>query len=189
MHPRTSKWVRKLPSGSNDGGPIEHLREVIIDDSLGICEELDRRMDFLIRTYHDEWAEAVSNPNMRKKFKQFVNTGRRIPKEDMIEYVEVRGQKHPAFWSKDGQPQTNWRIPDDVNAIFALSKKSWIDVGSVSDFPANEGSPVLYSDTQLAVFNDVKRGKWYCTQNMCPHKQAFVLSQGIIGDKSGVPEV
>ena len=59
----------------------------------------------------------------------------------------------------------------------------------VSDFPANTGSPILYGDTQLAVFNNVKRGEWYCTQNMCPHKQAFVLSQGIIGDAAGVSKV
>jgi hypothetical protein len=53
------------------------------------------------------------------------------------------------------------------------------------DFAANVGTAILYGDTQLAVFNNVQRGEWYCTQNMCPHKQAFVLSQGIIGDTAG----
>lgn len=43
--------------------------------------------------------------------------------------------------------------------------------------------------TQLAVFNNERRGEWYCTQNMCPHKQAFVLSQGLIGEASGVMKV
>merc|ERR1739844_76621 len=41
----------------------------------------------------------------------------------------------------------------------------------------------------LAVFNNAKRGEWSCTQNMCPHKQAFVLSQGMIGDTWGTPKV
>jgi nitrite reductase (NADH) large subunit len=52
---RTAVWQRKLPSGKNGGGPIEHLKEVIIEDSLGICAELDTRMQHLVDTYHDEW--------------------------------------------------------------------------------------------------------------------------------------
>jgi len=55
---RTAPWQKKLPSGKNGGGPIEHLKEVIIEDSLGICEELDRRMNLLVETYHDEWVST-----------------------------------------------------------------------------------------------------------------------------------
>ena len=47
---RTAVWQQKLPSGKNGGGPIEHLKEVIIEDSLGICDELDRRMAHLVDT-------------------------------------------------------------------------------------------------------------------------------------------
>jgi nitrite reductase/ring-hydroxylating ferredoxin subunit len=35
-------------------------------------------------------------------------------------------------------------------------------------------------DTQLAIFK--VRGKYYCTQQMCPHKRAFVLSDGLTGE-------
>lgn len=55
---RTAPWQAKLPSGKNGGGPIEHLKEVIIEDSLGIVDELDTRMQYLVDSYHDEW---VSN--------------------------------------------------------------------------------------------------------------------------------
>jgi nitrite reductase (NADH) large subunit len=184
---RTAVWQKKLPSGKIGGGPIEHLREVIIEDSLGICDELDARMEHLINTYHDEWAEVVKNPELRAKFKQFVNTDETIAKENMIEFVDMRGQKRPADWPKDGEPQTNWQAPD--NGIFAKSEKSWVTVGKVSDFPVNAGATILYGDSQLAVFNNAARGEWYCTQQMCPHKQAFVLSQGIIGDSNGIPKV
>ena len=105
----------------------------------------------------------------------------------MIEFVDIRGQLRPADWPKDGQPQTLWEAPKDD--VFANSPKSWIKVGKTSDFLPNVGSPILYGDTQLAVFNNVQRGEWYCTQNMCPHKQAFVLSQGIMGDAAGTPKV
>jgi nitrite reductase (NADH) large subunit len=184
---RTAVWQRKLPSGKGGSGPIGHLREVIIEDSLGICDELDRRMELLVDTYHDEWAEVVKDPSRRAKFKQFVNTDDIIDKEDMLEFVDMRGQRRPADWPKDGEPQTLWRAPD--NDIFAKSEKSWVRVGHKSDFAPNVGSQILYGDSQLAVFNNVMRGEWYCTQNMCPHKQAFVLSQGIMGDTNGLSKV
>ena len=184
---RTAHWQKKLPSGKNGGGPIEHLKEVIIEDSLGICDELDRRMALLVDTYHDEWAEVVKDPELRKYFKQFANTDETIDKQDMLEFVDMRGQLRPADWAKDGSPQTNWEAPP--NDIFANSEKSWIDVGPTSDFLPNIGTTILYGDTQLAIFNNAVRGEWYCTQNMCPHKQAFVLSQGIVGDKDGSPKV
>jgi nitrite reductase (NADH) large subunit len=57
---RTAHWQKKLPSGKNGGGPIEHLKEVVIEDSLGICEELDRRMNHLVDTYHDEWVSKTN---------------------------------------------------------------------------------------------------------------------------------
>ena len=184
---RTASWQAKLPSGKNGGGPIEHLKEVIIEDSLGICDELDRRMQHLVDTYHDEWAEVVKDPKRRAQFKQFVNTDENQTREQMIEFIDQRGQKRPADWGNDGQPQTNWKLEE--TDVFARSEKSWVKVGERSNFAANAGSAILYGESQLAVFNNVNRSEWYCTQNMCPHKQAFVLSQGIIGDTSGVAKV
>ena len=116
-----------------------------------------------------------------------MNTDDNIPKDSMIEFVDIRGQLRPADWPKDGQPQTLWTPPSDD--VFENSPKSWVKVGRTCDFLPNVGSAVLYGETQLAVFNNAKRGEWYCTQNMCPHKQAFVLSQGIIGDAAGIPKV
>jgi nitrite reductase (NADH) large subunit len=56
---RTAVWQAKLPGAKNGGGgPIDHLKEVIIDDSLGICADLDTRMQHLVDTYHDEWVSG-----------------------------------------------------------------------------------------------------------------------------------
>jgi NAD(P)H-dependent nitrite reductase small subunit len=129
----------------------------------------------------------VKDPNLRKQFDQFANTDRTIEKDDMIEFIDMRGQSRPADWPKDGQPQTNWQAPSQD--IFANSQKAWVEVGEVSDFLPNVGTPILYGDSQLAVFNNKEKGEWYCTQNMCPHKQAFVLSQGIMGDANETPKV
>lgn len=129
----------------------------------------------------------MKDPNLRKQFDQFANTDRTIEKDDMIEFIDMRGQSRPADWPKDGQPQTNWQAPSQD--IFANSQKAWVEVGEVSDFLPNVGTPILYGDSQLAVFNNKEKGEWYCTQNMCPHKQAFVLSQGIMGDANETPKV
>lgn len=132
-------------------------------------------------------AEVVNDPVRRAKFKQFVNTEETVEKDEMIEFIDMRGQTRPADWPKDGEPQTNWKAPP--TDIFSHSEKSWVLVGSTDDFGPNVGSPILYGETQLAVFNNKQRGEWFCTQNMCPHKQAFVLSQGILGDSSGIAKV
>jgi len=62
-------------------------------------------------------------------------------------------------------------------------------VGTTADFPQDGGAAIKYGRVQLAVFNFTSRGEWYACQNMCPHKKAFVLSRGIVGDAAGVPKV
>jgi NAD(P)H-dependent nitrite reductase small subunit len=79
----------------------------------------------------------------------------------------------------------------DVEEAFAaeLEQTSWIDVGHVNDFPIDGGANVQRGKVQIAVFNFASRGEWYATQNMCPHRKAFVLSRGMIGDTNGTPKV
>ena len=47
---------------------------MILDDELGICEDLERQMDELVGTYYDEWKSVVDDPERQKQFRQFVNT-------------------------------------------------------------------------------------------------------------------
>lgn len=86
---RTAVWFNKLEGG------LEYLREVIINDSLGICAELEKEMEYLIETYHDEWRVAVETPEIRARFTHFVNSEEADP---TLEFVEMRGQKRPADW-------------------------------------------------------------------------------------------
>ena len=38
---------------------IEYLKEVIINDKLGICDELDRQMQHIVDTYQDEVRQSA----------------------------------------------------------------------------------------------------------------------------------
>ena len=179
---RTSVWLERMEGG------IDYLRQVVVDDRLGLCAELERRMAHLVDTYRCEWKEVVDNPALRRKFRQFVNTDET---EVGIEFVDERGQQRPEYWPKDVIPVEDvTRSADDrCRAASEAPGRRWVNVGRAADFPADGGAAVKYGRTQIAVFNFSSRGEWYATQNMCPHKQAFVLSRGIVGDAQGTPKV
>jgi nitrite reductase (NAD(P)H) len=52
----------------------QRLKRILLDDELGICADLEAEMDALIGTYEDEWKRAVQDPDLRRQFKQFVNS-------------------------------------------------------------------------------------------------------------------
>lgn len=88
---RTATWLNKMEGG------LEYLYDVIVNDSLGIAEELENEMKQLIDNYHCEWKKAVEDPIMRSRFKHFVNADEADP---TLEFVEMRGQKCPPDWNK-----------------------------------------------------------------------------------------
>lgn len=84
---RTSVWMESLEGG------LEYLKQVVIDDSLGICAELERQMQHVADTYECEWKKAVTEEHSAKRFRQFVNSD----KSDVnIVFVEERQQIRPA---------------------------------------------------------------------------------------------
>ena len=186
---RTSVWLDKLEGG------LEHLREVIVQDKLGICEDLERQMQFVVDTYQCEWAEVVRDPEKRRLFQQFVNTDQTEP---TIEFVTERGQPHPAPWPDDTAPVGDAATVDRMTLLNGQildqadqesNALSWVRVGSANEFPMNGGATIKHGHAQIAVFNFASREEWYATDNMCPHKREFALSRGIIGDAGGVPKV
>jgi nitrite reductase (NADH) large subunit len=85
---RTAPWVEAMEGG------LEHLRAVVLDDSLGLCGELDAAMARHVQTYTDEWAEALADPERLARFTSFVNAPE-VP-DPSIEFVQERGQIRPA---------------------------------------------------------------------------------------------
>ena len=80
-------------------------------------------------------------------------------------------------------------ILEQYKSVSEAQVANWFKVGAISDFPENSGACIKYKTKQIAVYNFTRTGKWYATQNLCPHKMEMVLSLGMIGDKDGVPKV
>ncbi|GAA5857736.1 hypothetical protein JCM1840_000889 [Sporobolomyces johnsonii] len=170
---RTAPWVEGFEGG------VEKLKRILIDDELGICADLEAEMDNLIGTYKDEWAVAIQDPELRKSFKQFANTDERRLTSDII---TERGQQRPADWPKNF-PAQHFK---DEDIRTPRSQWKYVKLAEVDDLsPTEENTTscaVRYGeDSQLAIFHVPGKG-YFCTQQMCPHKRAFILEHGIIGD-------
>lgn len=86
---RTAPWLEKLEGG------IDYLKKVIIEDSLGIAEELEREMQGLVNKYECEWKQAIEDPAVTKRFKHFVNSD---DTDDNLVFVPMREMKMPKAW-------------------------------------------------------------------------------------------
>ncbi|EMC0024844.1 nitrite reductase large subunit NirB [Enterobacter cloacae] len=64
---RTSTWMDNLEGG------LDYLREVILDDSLGIAQELEQEMARVVETYQCEWQTTLNDPNRLALFRTAVN--------------------------------------------------------------------------------------------------------------------
>jgi nitrite reductase (NADH) large subunit len=85
---RTAAWVEDY-----DGG-LDAIREVVLEDSLGIGEELDRAMAEHVGAYRDEWAATLADPAKLAQFSSYLNAPDRSD-PDLV-YVDERGQRRPA---------------------------------------------------------------------------------------------
>ena len=85
---RTSVWMDNLEGG------LDYLKEVVIDDKLGICAELEQQMERVVDTYQCEWKTTIEDPEKLKRFRQFVNAP--DAEDSNVLFVEERGQIRPA---------------------------------------------------------------------------------------------
>ena len=74
-------------------GGLDYLKQVIIEDSLGLGAELEAQMQLVVDRYECEWANALNDPDKLKRFRTFVNQRGSDPD---IHFVKERGQRRPA---------------------------------------------------------------------------------------------
>lgn len=84
---RTSTWLERLPGG------LDHVREVVVEDSLGICEELESLMADHVANYADEWATTINDPDKLARFVSFVNAP--DTPDPVVGFVPERDQIKP----------------------------------------------------------------------------------------------
>ncbi|MEN9570156.1 MAG: hypothetical protein RL172_1387 [Bacteroidota bacterium] len=87
---RTATWLNKMEGG------IDYLRNVVVNDSLGIAAQLEEEMQFLVDNYKCEWKEAIESPAIRKRFNHFINAPHE--KDPSVHFDSMREQKKAKDW-------------------------------------------------------------------------------------------
>ncbi|HET6949328.1 MAG TPA: nitrite reductase large subunit NirB [Acidimicrobiales bacterium] len=83
---RTATWLNKLEGG------LAHLQAVVVDDSLGVCADLEADMARHVESYECEWRATLADPVRMERFRPFLNSDEPDPS---LAYVRVRGQRQP----------------------------------------------------------------------------------------------
>jgi nitrite reductase (NADH) large subunit len=83
---RTSVWMENLEGG------LEYLQQVVLEDSIGLCDSLENQMQHIVDTYQCEWKSTLDNPYKLSKFKPFINSESSSANPG---YDRIRGQRIP----------------------------------------------------------------------------------------------
>jgi nitrite reductase (NADH) large subunit len=87
---RTATWLNKMEGG------MSYLKNVIVNDSLGIGAQLEAEMQYLVDTYKCEWKEVVETPELRRRFNHFVNAPEE--KDPTVQFESMREQIKAVEW-------------------------------------------------------------------------------------------
>ncbi|NHN89595.1 nitrite reductase large subunit NirB [Acetobacter conturbans] len=163
---RTSVWRENL-----DGG-LDYLKDVIINDSLGLCAELERQMQDVVDVYHCEWRDALSDHDKLKRFRTFVNDSRPDPN---VRSIAERDQVRPA----DNMPE----VP------LSAGPKDWTTLCSHGDLVEKSGVVAWHDGAQIALFylpaHSNMPDQVFAIDNHDPFSNANVIGRGMMGDLKG----
>ncbi|MBL0711834.1 MAG: nitrite reductase large subunit [Colwellia sp.] len=85
---RTSVWMDNMEGG------LEYLKSVVIDNRLGLVEELEQEMTNVVDTYQCEWKTTIDDPEKMKRFAHFINSEKQ---DDNVIFTTERKQIRPAI--------------------------------------------------------------------------------------------
>ena len=84
---RTAPWLDAL-----DGG-LDHLRDVVCEDSLGLAAEFEAAMARHVEGYACEWKGVLEDPDKLSRFVSFVNAPE--IEDPTVQFTESSGRKVP----------------------------------------------------------------------------------------------
>jgi nitrite reductase (NADH) large subunit len=84
---RTAPWLEELEGG------LEHLRDVVCHDSLGLAEEFEEAMARHVEGYSCEWKGVLEDPQKLSRFVSFVNAP--DVEDPTVTFTEQGGRKVP----------------------------------------------------------------------------------------------
>ncbi|MRI34798.1 nitrite reductase (NAD(P)H) [Endozoicomonas sp. OPT23] len=84
---RTSVWMESLEGG------VDYVREVVMNDSLGLCKSMDKEMQSLVDSYQCEWKTTLDREAQLKRFNHFINSDQQ---DENVQFVAARDQHRPA---------------------------------------------------------------------------------------------
>ena len=172
---RTAPWIESL-----DGG-LAHVKEVVVEDSLGLSSELEAAMALHIDNYVDEWKMVLEDPKKLSYFNSFVNDPTKA--DPSIEFVTERSQPRP--------------IPIDLNrdkrkvSPSTMAKddaSNWVTICHHSELIPERPVAALLDDNQVAVVM-LADGTIHAIENLDPFSGANVLARGLVGNKGDRPVI
>ncbi|MBX7431775.1 nitrite reductase large subunit NirB [Mycobacterium sp. Y57] len=88
---RTAPWLEAMELPDKTG--LEHVRDVVCDDSLGLAEEFEAAMARHVAGYACEWKGVLEDPDKLSRFVSFVNAPE-IP-DPTVTFTERGGRRVP----------------------------------------------------------------------------------------------
>ena len=84
---RTSTWMENMEGG------LEYLQQVVIEDKLGLADQLEEEMSHVVDTFQCEWKTTIEDPEKVKRFRHFINSDK---EDNNVVFVQERDQIRPA---------------------------------------------------------------------------------------------
>ena len=93
---RTAPWMERIEGG------LDHIREVVVDDSLGLAHDFEEAMARHVEGYSCEWKGVLDDPDKLSRFVSFVNApGTPDP---TVSFGENNGRKVPVLLGTPAMP-------------------------------------------------------------------------------------
>ena len=170
---RTAPWVDSLEGG------LDRVREVVVDDALGLGTELEAAMARHVDGYRDEWAATLADPEKLRRFVSFVNAPD-VP-DPHITFRDERDQAVPGDGDRPGRPRPH--DPGRCAVTTDLEPSTYTLVCRLDDIEVEGGVAALVDGEAVAIVR-THDGNVFAISNYDPCSHASVLARGIVGSRS-----